>query len=69
MQEYRDIWEKKEEDSLRSDILLHMEMMERDRKYKDLHEAFDGQEMEAKSEQMIAAKEGLRSDDERTTDQ
>lgn len=57
VQQYRDIWEQSEDDHLRADIQMTLEMMEADRKYKESHEALDNTEMEAKIEEMCAPKD------------
>jgi hypothetical protein len=41
VQQYRDIWERTEEDNLRSDINLHMAAMDFDKKYKESYEVQD----------------------------
>lgn len=66
VQQYRDIWEQNEKDNLRADIEQRLFQLDLDKKYKEVHEALDNAELEIKSEQALAPKDG---DDPTSEDQ
>lgn len=53
VQFYRDTWEKLEENNLRNDIKIKIQQTAEDKHYKEVQEAQDNQELEAKCEQAI----------------
>lgn len=51
VQNFRDIWETNEKESLKFDIEKRLEQMELDKQYKEQFETLDNAEMEIRSEQ------------------
>lgn len=57
VQNFRDIWEKNEKESLRFDIEKRLEQIEIDKHYKEHFESLDNAEMEIRSEQAASPKD------------